>query len=634
MQAAIVRVDNLLDSVFWNMTEQIQHERAEVVSPWSSTDLDRMLVVTLVLALLAVLASIVNVASWRAGGVTILWPSNGFLIGVLLCTARGRWLPYFCIAVCVDICVNMSLGMEAPVSAYFSACNLLEVYVAVKLLYPIVSPEPDLTRRRQLVFFLLYGVLIAPAIAAAAASFFISHKFALPDLHAFQYWFSADALGIAIVTPLCLSFVHRKRFSGTSWPLAVGLFLLLGSATVIVFTTDRYPILYLVLPFLVFLGMRLRLAGSAIGLFLVCALGGILTSRGHGPFMLTPGGSISTRILGLQLFVAVCMLLLYVVEVMLSESNRLQVSLEASENRFRLLAEASRDVIVLTDLNGDARYVSPAIHDLLGWNPDEIVGQSYKLIVHPDDVPSLAKLLHQCRSGEPYNTLSYRCRRTDGSYLWMEGNFRLCSDAATGQPLGFVNVVRDIGSRKAAEEELHRAVDRAQALAGTDGLTAVANRRVFDQTIAKEWQRAVRDRTSLSLVVFDVDHFKLYNDAYGHVQGDTCLRLIAECTRSIVRRPGDLVARFGGDEFVLILPNTDRAGAEVIAEEIRAAISCLGLPHNENPHGRVTVSIGCASQVPKRDALPEVLLTAADQALYEAKAAGRDRSRSARLTSE
>ena len=609
------------------MAEQIQRKRVEAFSASRITNFRSILVVALVLAVLAVLASVVNVASWRAGGVTILWPSNGFLIGVLLCTARDRWLPYFAIAVGVDFCVNMTLGMEAAVSGYFSACNLLEVFVAVNLLYPIISPEPDLTRRRQLVYFLLYGVLVSPAVAAGAASFFITHHFAVPDVHAFQYWFTADALGIAIITPLCLSFFHRKHFPATPWPISVVLFLLLGAATVIVFTTDRYPILYLIVPFLIFLGMRLRLVGSAIGLFLVCAIGGFLTSRGHGPFMLTPGGSISARILGLQLFVAVCMLLLYIIEVMLSESSRLQVSLQASENRFRLLAEASRDIIVLTDLNGEAQYISPAVHDLLGWNPDEIIGQSYRFIVHPDDTANLERLLNQCRLGEQYDTLSFRCRRTDGTYLWMEGNFRICSDTVSGKPVGFVNVVRDIASRKAAEEELHRAVDRAQALAGTDGLTAVANRRIFDEAIAKEWQRAMRDHTPLSLLVFDVDHFKLYNDIYGHLQGDACLRRIAECTRPILRRPADLLARYGGDEFVALLPNTDKAGALVIAEEIRAAVSRLGLAHEKNPYQHVTVSIGYACQIPQRDALPEVLFTAADQALYAAKAWGRNCSR-------
>lgn len=608
------------------MAAQVQYE-FEATSVWRMKYLRSMIVVASVLAMLAVLSSVVNTASWRAGGVTILWPSNGFLIGVLLCIARRRWWPYFCIAFWVDICVNTALGMEAPVSLYFSACNLLEVLVAVNFLYPIISPEPDLTSRRQLLYFLLYGVLVSPAIAAGAASFLISHHFAVPDLHAFQYWFTADALGIAIVTPLCLSFYDRKQFFETSWPLAVTLFLLLAAATVIVFTTNRYPILYLIVPFLTFLGVRLRLAGSAIGLFLVCAIGGFLTSRGHGPFMLTPGSSVSTRIFGLQLFVAVCMLLLYIVEAMLSASNRLQVSLQASENRFRLLAEASRDIIFLTDLHGEAQYVSPAVRDLLGWNPDEIIGQSYSFIVHPDDANNLEKLLNQCRSGEPYNTLSYRCRRTDGSFLWMEGNVHLCSNSATGKPVGFVNVVRDIASRKAAEEELQLAFDQSQILASTDGLTGIANRRVFDETLCKEWQRAMRDYTPLSLVVFDVDHFKLYNDLHGHSRGDACLRRIAECARSIVRRPADLLARYGGDEFVALLPNTDSSGAMVIAEEIRTAISYLGILHQKNSHQHVTVSIGCACQFPQRGTFPEVLFTAADQALYEAKAAGRDRSR-------
>jgi diguanylate cyclase (GGDEF)-like protein len=125
--------------------------------------------------------------------------------------------------------------------------------------------------------------------------------------------------------------------------------------------------------------------------------------------------------------------------------------------------------------------------------------------------------------------------------------------------------------------------------------------------------------------VLDVDCFKLYNDRYGHLQGDTCLRQIADCASTAIQRSSDLVARYGGEEFVVVLPNTDSQGARTVAEEIRMAVERLNLPHDGNPHERVTVSAGCATHYPEQESAPEMLFRAADQALYRAKAGGRNR---------
>jgi PAS domain S-box-containing protein len=374
---------------------------------------------------------------------------------------------------------------------------MLEVLVAALLLYRVISPAPDLTRSKQLASLLLYGVILAPALALASTlvSFCITGHYAVPNLQSFQRWFTADALGIAIVTPLYLSFHRRRQFADRS-PLEVAaLFALLGADTAVVFAVKQYPLLFLILPCLLFLGMRLRLAGSGMGLLLVAIIGGVFTSHGYGPLFLIPNMTNAGRAFLLQFFIASTMLALYVVELMLSESNRLQLHLQASETRFRILAEASRDIIVLTDLSGTRRYVSPAVFELLGWRPEELLGETYHQVVHPDDLSDLESLFQECRSGRRSNTFSYRCRRKDGAYLWMEANIRLYNDATTGEPLGFVNVVRDISSRKAAEEELHHAFHLFENLASIDGLTGLANRRRLDETLDAEWRRAIREHT-------------------------------------------------------------------------------------------------------------------------------------------
>jgi diguanylate cyclase (GGDEF)-like protein len=164
-----------------------------------------------------------------------------------------------------------------------------------------------------------------------------------------------------------------------------------------------------------------------------------------------------------------------------------------------------------------------------------------------------------------------------------------------------------------------------EKLALTDSLTAVANRRHFDQMVSGEVKRAGRMKKGLSLLLVDVDKFKDYNDLYGHAGGDLCLKQIAQSLQSTVRRPGDLVARYGGEEFAILLPDTDEDGALTIGTELLAAIRALSIPHAAWERGIVTISVGIAVACPPAAIDPVLLVERADQALYAAKQAGRDR---------
>ena len=161
-------------------------------------------------------------------------------------------------------------------------------------------------------------------------------------------------------------------------------------------------------------------------------------------------------------------------------------------------------------------------------------------------------------------------------------------------------------------------------LASHDGLTGVANRRAFDARLSMEWDRAVRSRAPLSLVMADIDYFKLFNDGYGHVAGDGCLQQVAHAMAGAMARPADLFARYGGEEFVALLPESDNAGAVIIAEKMRAAVNALGLPHESSSLKRVSVSLGVATIIPAGGEFA-TLVQSADKLLYAAKAAGRNR---------
>ncbi|ASU37157.1 diguanylate cyclase [Herbaspirillum sp. meg3] len=171
-------------------------------------------------------------------------------------------------------------------------------------------------------------------------------------------------------------------------------------------------------------------------------------------------------------------------------------------------------------------------------------------------------------------------------------------------------------------EDLNRSLEQ---LAMQDGLTGLANRRHFDHMLAIELARSVRDQVPMSLLMLDVDHFKLYNDNYGHLRGDECLKKIAEALRASLQRPSDLAARYGGEEFAVILPNCGAEGALSVAERIRFEVHQLELEHRSNPKRVVTVSLGVSTfECPSKMTLPSDLIEAADGALYESKHKGRD----------
>ncbi len=184
----------------------------------------------------------------------------------------------------------------------------------------------------------------------------------------------------------------------------------------------------------------------------------------------------------------------------------------------------------------------------------------------------------------------------------------------------------EMDQRKARERELEALTRKFEQLSNQDGLTGVPNRRCFEDVFRKEWLRARRDGTSLSALMIDIDCFKDYNDTYGHLQGDLCLRRVAEAIGAALKRPGDFVARYGGEEFVVLLPGTDMAGALSIAGLIRSNLRAAGIEHASSPVSEVvTVSIGISGVVPNMDLEPEALLAASDAALYQAKSSGRNR---------
>ena len=190
----------------------------------------------------------------------------------------------------------------------------------------------------------------------------------------------------------------------------------------------------------------------------------------------------------------------------------------------------------------------------------------------------------------------------------------------------FTSLFHDITKlyRSSAEANL-----KLEELAHLDGLTGIFNRRHFDTTLRREWGRALRDGRPLSLLMLDVDLFKQFNDDHGHLAGDDCLRAVGRCLSEGLRRPADVVTRYGGEEFAILLPNTDGAGSLQVAEMLRTSIDTLQIPHSPSPGDFLSASIGVSTCIPERESNPLLLVRLADEALYRAKAAGRSRIASA-----
>jgi two-component system, cell cycle response regulator len=260
--------------------------------------------------------------------------------------------------------------------------------------------------------------------------------------------------------------------------------------------------------------------------------------------------------------------------------------------------------------------VNPVLAQLLQQTPDQLEGQvigQQLATLAPHLLEGLTQTILQ---DQPWETEF--CFFGEDDLLWYQLIAVKLDD-------GLALTLRNITLRKQAELTLKAANLKLETLAHRDSLTGVANRRRLDEHLLKEWLRLTRTGQPLSLVLLDVDYFKLYNDYYGHQQGDDCLVRLAQALELLVHRPADLVARYGGEEFAIVLPGTAGKGAIAVAQRIQTAIQALAMPHAQSQvNDIVTVSMGVASTIPNNGTPPEFLIQQADKALYQAKQQGRN----------
>jgi diguanylate cyclase (GGDEF)-like protein/PAS domain S-box-containing protein len=325
-----------------------------------------------------------------------------------------------------------------------------------------------------------------------------------------------------------------------------------------------------------------------------------------------------------------------------------------SENRLTQLARNIPGMIYQFRMRPDGTshfpYTSEGIRDIYGVTPQEVRLDATPVfsVLYPDDLERINQSIQESAEKLSLWNCEYRVNFADGRIIWVLGHATPRREA-DGSTL-WHGYITDISDRKQAEFLLISEKERAEEaelklqktqivlerinqkllkLIDTDPLTRIANRRCFNIRFKQEWKRLLREQKLLSLILFDVDYFKNYNTCYGHPQGDRCLIKIAQTAKETVKRSTDLVARIGGEEFAVILPDTNLEGAKVVAEKIRLAIQSLEIPHQgskvENM-ATVSISLGIMALIPTRGQSPTNLISQADQALFQAKKQGRNQS--------
>lgn len=304
-----------------------------------------------------------------------------------------------------------------------------------------------------------------------------------------------------------------------------------------------------------------------------------------------------------------------------------KVNIEADATVYKALLESTNAIPWKIDWKTmQFSYIGPQIEKLLGWSHSSWGNaQDWASRMHPDDSAWVVDFCISKAKAEVDYEMDFRALTKDGGYVWIRDVVHVMHDA-TGEVDALIGFMFDISERKENELKLERLQQQLQDYSYKDGLTCVANRRMFDMVLEKEWADAQRNSSSLSVIMLDIDSFKQYNDHYGHLKGDECLKTVASLVGSVAGRPRDFFARIGGEEFVLVLPETNKKSALIIAERCRQIVLQANIPHEKSLlHNLLTISLGLCTITPNQQDTAIGFMHIVDQALYGAKQLGRNK---------
>ena len=550
------------------------------------------------------------------GGVAFLWIATSFLIAELMVRRRRAWKAPLATCAVASAAATGIFGLGWSLAPSFVAINLAEACTAAWIVSPRGRRTQPLGSLSWLARFVVAVGIVAPLVGALLAATTLWSMGKPPGSTLLNY-FAGHALGNVTFTPLALLVARGnlgKLFRDTRRRDAMeslSLLALVLIVSLIVFQQGSFPLLFLpVLP-IILVTFRLGRGGAAVAVVVLALVGGGSTLAGLGPIQLIDA-SFGVQVQYFQFYLAATVLTVLPVASDLENRRRLHRALRVSDERYRLLAVHSTDILMQVDLQGRIRFVSPSIRQLGGYEPADLIGRKGRILIAPEHIERvLQEHAETIAAGGKTHTYEYLALTSDGHARWFETNARAIIDES-GAIESVLTIARDIGARKAVERRL-----TSDAL--TDPLTALPNRRAFNAMVSRRPLSAANDRSDC-VALLDLDHFKIINDSFGHDVGDRVLREFAKLIRRIVRER-DFVARIGGEEFAIFFPDTPVAQALLVCDRLRIEMAntdfCVG-----SAKVRVTVS-GGVGQIGPRGI--DDALKSADVALYEAKRGGRDR---------
>ncbi len=566
------------------------------------------------------------------GHLMYVWPVTGMQLALLLSSRDNkRWLWLEIAAAAAGFFVA---GLVVHIDLFFlSILQGLELSLLLLLLQGHVECFDDLKTRVHVMRFFLAAILV-PALTAAAAPFVN-----LAPLSGMRVWSGvalADSLGIAVCTPALLFLLSgrlwRKDQTFHEFRKGMAASALFLGVTAAVFGQTANPFLYMIFPPLILVVFVLGVRGAIFVSLATTVIASWATAHGSGPLWLARGATMDHRVLILQVLLWSILATALPVGSLLDERNVQEQQASKNQRIYETLIQNSEDMIILSSLDGMSRFVSPAVEQVTGWTAAEYMALPRLESVHEEDRDLARAVVRSLSEGKTTHTFRYRLLQKSGGFNWVESYVRGYSDSEGGPITGYVATVHDISAQKQTEDswsaekhELASQNERLAKLASRDELTGLPNRRTFNHTLEREAARQGRSHDPLSLLMIDVDFFKKFNDRYGHQAGDVCLQKVARVFKECAHRTNDLAARVGGEEFAVLLPQTDEAGAVLVADAILEGVRQLRLLHEDSAIGTVTVSIGISTWLPGQSIASTQLIQEADRALYESKRSGRNR---------
>ncbi|MCQ8103376.1 diguanylate cyclase [Methylomonas sp. SURF-2] len=592
-------------------------------------------------ALLGVKASIMS------EGIAILWPPNAFLLAALLLAPPKYWPVFSCAIIPAEILADWPT-FTVKQALMFAAVNILEAVFSAVLLKQAIGLPVKLDRLRHVVLFGLFAVVLASGSAAllGAAVYTATAGGEVCYWTNWRIWWFGDGLGLLIITPVLLSWFQPEM---DAWPRPAAKRLpeavLLATSTIATglwvfsrseYLTDQFPLSpMLLLPMTIWAAGRFGMRGAASINLLIAAIAIYCTLYRLGPFV---SMRAADNVLQLQEYIAALALSSLALAALLRELN-------LQNEQLRILGraiDAVNDGILIADARAKDNpivYVNKGFEAITGYRGDEVKGRNPRFLQAGLD-PDVLESVRQAVAGRRQVRALLRNRRKDGSIFWNNVIIDPVCDES-GEVSHFIGIQHDISDIMETETALLAARDELAAtnrdlerrieqrtrelklanlklagLAATDPLTGAYNRRYFLSHAGAELERANRHRQPLSVIAIDIDHFKSINDRYGHLTGDKILVELTETAKSALR-PVDIFARFGGEEFFILLPETAREEAVNVAERLQARISRIRVAEIG-----FSVSIGIAPLADDTELEP--LLERADRALYAAKNQGRN----------